>query len=465
MASEFDEMKEITLLQRHRLFLILGAAAGLSAASSEEIRALLSNRVDEGKKAVGIVVGTISADGREIIATGKSSQDGAALTADSIFEIGSITKVFTSLLLADMVERGELMLETPVAKLLPESVKLPTRNGKQITLLDLSMQVSGLLRMPGNFKPANPGNPYADYDAARLYEFLSGYSLTRDIGEKYEYSNLGVGLLGTALARRAGLSYEALSQRRVLKPLGMTSTTITLNDEQRKRLASGHDPGLSVTPNWGLDALAGAGAIRSTTKDVLTFLAAHIELTDTPLKNAMRRMRAMSRPTGTPELDILMGWRRFNRFGTEIVWHNGGTGGYRTWAGFVPGAKKGVVVLCNTFFSVDDIGLHLLEDKWPPGKFEPAKVRVELSLDPKILAAYAGEYVMNPRFSIVVTPEGGQLFLQATNQPRFEAFATAQDEFFLKIVDAQISFGRDETGKVTHLTLHQNGAQQKATKK
>ena len=116
---------------------------------------------------------------------------------DTVFEIGSITKVFTSLILADMVERGEVKLDDPVSKFLPASVTVPSRNGRQITLLDISMQISGLPRMPNNMKPADPENPYADYDPAKLYEFLSGYTLQRDIGEKYEYSNLAVGLLGT----------------------------------------------------------------------------------------------------------------------------------------------------------------------------------------------------------------------------------------------------------------------------
>lgn len=450
-----------------RLYLLLVVAAlSIGAASTDEIRALLSNRVDVGKKAVGIVVGTISADGREIVVRGKTAKDdGGELNADTVFEIGSITKVFTSLLLADMVERGELSLDMPVAKLLPDTVKLPARNGKQITVLDLSMQISGLPAMPNNLKPANPANPYADYDAAKLYEFLSGYTLTRDIGEKYEYSNLGAALLGTALARRAGMSYETLLQRRILEPLGMTSTSITLNAEQKKRLARGHDPGLSATANWDFDALSGAGAIRSTTKDMLTFLAAHMELTNTPLKNAMRRMRSVHRATGAPDLDIMMGWHRFNRFGTEIVWHNGGTGGYRSFAGFSPATKKGVVLLCNTSFSVDDIGFHLLEDKWPAVKLEAPEVRAEVSLSPDILKGYTGDYVMAPQFILAVTAEDGRLFVQATNQPRFEIFATARDEFFLKAVKAQISFGRDDTGKVTHLTLHQNGAHQKATKR
>src|SRR5579859_856747 len=214
-------------------------AAPLLGASRDEIRALLANRVDEAHKTIGMVVGTIGPSGREVVAYGKRAKDGPPVDGDTFFEIGSITKVFTSLLLADMVERGEVTLDTPIAKLLPESVKVPSRNGKQITLLDISMQVSGLPRLPSNFHPADAGNPYADYDTAKLYEFLSGYTLTRDIGAKYEYSNLAVGLLGHALARKAGLTYEQLLRKRILDPLGMNDTTITLTSDQRKRLAAG----------------------------------------------------------------------------------------------------------------------------------------------------------------------------------------------------------------------------------
>src|SRR5579862_6343096 len=146
----------------------------LFGADSAEIRALLENRIDLGKKAVGIVVGTIDEKGRSVMGYGKLAKDRADKPdGNTVFEIGSITKVFTSLILADMVEHGEVKLDDPIAKYLPASVTVPSRNGKQITLLDISMQISGLPRMPNNFKPADPANPYADYDAAKLYEFIS----------------------------------------------------------------------------------------------------------------------------------------------------------------------------------------------------------------------------------------------------------------------------------------------------
>jgi serine-type D-Ala-D-Ala carboxypeptidase/endopeptidase len=445
---------------------IVMIAPVLLGADSSEIRAALENRVDLGKKAVGIVVGTIDEKGRAVIGYGRLAKDREEKPdGDTVFEIGSITKVFTSLILADMVERGEVKLDDPVSKFLPASVKMPSRNGRQITLLDISMQISGLPRMPNNFKPADVENPYADYDAAKLYEFMSGYTLQRDIGEKYEYSNLAVGLLGHALALKAGMSYEQLVRTRILQPLGMTSSSITPSDSEKKRLAKGHDGGLNPVKNWDLDALAGAGALRSTANDMLKFLAANLELTDSPLNAAMRRMRTVHRETGMDDIQIAMAWHVFHKFGTDIFWHNGGTAGYRSFAGFDPAKKTGVVVLCNTSFDIDDVGRHILESQFPLAKYSAPKQRIETTLDPKILESYVGEYVLAPTFTIKITREETRLFAQATGQPRFEIFAEKEGEFFLKVVDAQITFSKDPSGAVTSLILHQNGADQKAGKK
>jgi len=139
------------------------------------------------------------------------------LNGDTIFEIGSISKVFTSLLLADMVNRKEVALDDPAAKYLPEHVRMPERSGKAITLLDLSTHRSGLPRVPGNLNPKDPTNPYADYSVDDLYQFLSGYTLPRDPGSEVEYSNLGGGLLGHILAHRAGTDYESLIRSRIAR--------------------------------------------------------------------------------------------------------------------------------------------------------------------------------------------------------------------------------------------------------
>src|SRR5204863_10176282 len=159
------------------------------------------------------------------------------VSAGSVFAIGSITEVFPASRLGGMASRGEVRLDAPVAKYLPSSAHIPSRNGRQITLLDLVTQSSGLPRMPSNFTPRDSMNPYADYSVQQLYAFLSGYQLTRDIGATYEYSNLGVGLLGHALALKAEMSYEQLVTRRILAPLALTETAITLTPAMRARLA------------------------------------------------------------------------------------------------------------------------------------------------------------------------------------------------------------------------------------
>ena len=338
----------------------------LAAQPAGDLQALIDNRVDTAKKAVGIVAGTVDATGVHIYAAGRTFAGGDRKPdGDTLFEIGSITKVFTSLVLADMIQRGEVQADDPVSKYLPDHAEVPGRNGKQITLLNLSMQNSGLPRLPDNMKPADSANPYADYDGPKLLAFLAGYKLTRDPGEKYEYSNLAVGLLGYALAHRAGMTYEELVRQRIFKPLHMDSSTISLSPEQRKRLAPGHDAQLKPVKNWDLDALAGAGAIRSTARDMLKFLAANVGLADTPLKAAMERMRAVRGETGTPHLQIAMAWHIWTEFPPDIFWHNGGTAGYRSFAGMDIAGKKAVVVLCNTFFDIDNIGLHTLNAKYP----------------------------------------------------------------------------------------------------
>jgi CubicO group peptidase (beta-lactamase class C family) len=385
--------------------------------------------------------------------------DARPLNGDTIFEIGSATKVFTSLLLADMVQRGEVALADPVAKYLPAEVKVPERGGRAITLVDLSTHTSGLPTMPTNFNPKDPANPYADYTVDQLYQFLSSYQLTRDIGSKFEYSNLGVGLLGQALARRAGMDYEALVRSRITIPLGMSSTGITLSPEMKARLALGHNDKLVTVPNWDLPALAGAGALRSSANDMLTFLAANLGYVKSPLAPAMAAMLSVRRPTGAPELgEIGLGWLITKPSEDEIVWHNGGTGGYRSYIGYDAKTRVGIVVLSNTFTlaGIDDIGMHLLDSHAP---LLPApKEHKEITVDARIFDGYVGQYQLAPNFILTITREGDQLFAQATGQGKAQIYPESEREFFYKVVDAQITFETDAKKRATGLTLHQNGA-------
>src|SRR5436305_4182924 len=300
--------------------------------ASEDVRQILLDRIDIYKKSVGIVVGTVSPQGTKIYSYGKLAADSQIVPdGDSVFEIGSMTKVFTSLILSDMVQRGEAKLDDPVSKFLPASAKMPERNGRKITMVDLATHTSGLPRMPNNMHPKDLTNPYADYSVDQMYAFLSSYDLPRDIGSKYEYSNLGVGLLGHALALHAGMSYEKLVQTRILTPLKMTSTAIAFTPAMKAHLAHGHTETLQPAANWDLPTFAGAGALRSTANDMLKFLAANIGLTQTSLAPAMKAMLDVRKPTGVPNLEIALAWHIYTKDGEQMIWHNGGTGGYHSF--------------------------------------------------------------------------------------------------------------------------------------
>jgi D-alanyl-D-alanine-carboxypeptidase/D-alanyl-D-alanine-endopeptidase len=353
---------------------ILGNLAS-GAPSDADILAILKQRIDLRRQGVGLVVGVIDSHGRRVVSYGALDQgDPRPIGGDTVFEIGSITKVFTSLLLANAVRRGEVALSDPASKYLPATVTMPQRDGKDITLVDLATHTSGLPRMPNNLAPKDPANPYADYSVDQFYQFLSGYKLTRDIGTRYEYSNLGGALLGRVLMLRAGKDYETLVRQRVLERLGMTSTAVALPPPLKARLAVGHAEDLKPVANWDLPTFEGAGSLRSTTNDLLTFLAAELGYRDTPLRAAMALQReAVRRPTGAPGMDVALAWHISTSPLGEVIWHNGGTGGYRTFIGFDPKAGVGVVVLSNVENQAgpDDIGFHILQpvrpvlEPWP----------------------------------------------------------------------------------------------------
>jgi serine-type D-Ala-D-Ala carboxypeptidase/endopeptidase len=441
------------------------AAAQVAVLPDDSIRAILKDRVDS-HRSTGIVVGVLDAvGGRHVIGYGPTADGKGTLDGNSVFEIGSVTKTFTASILSDMVARGEVSLTDPVAKFLPPDVKVPSRDGKEITLLDLTTQSSGLPRMPTNFSPKDINNPYADYTVRQMYDFLSTYTLPRDPGAQYEYSNLGVGLLGHALARRAGTDYETLVTNRITKPLGMSDTRITLSRSMRARLATGHDQQGTAVANWDLPTLAGAGAIRSTVNDMLRFVAANLDSASVPLGNTLAAAHLPLRPTASGNTRIGMNWHITDVLGHSIVWHNGQTAGYHTFVGLDEQRHIGVVVLANSAANIDDIGFHLLVPAAPLAPAPaPMKVRSEIAVDPATLDTYVGVYVFGPTVTLTITRDGAQMFAQLTGQERLPIYAESRTDFFLKVVDAQLTFEKDTSGKVSAVVLHQNGANQRAAK-
>lgn len=421
------------------------------------ILAILKQRVEE-KRSAGIVVGVLEADGRtRVVAYGDPGPGELPLDGNSVFEIGSISKVFTGTLLALMARDGKVHLDDPIQKYLPASVRIPTRNGKQITLVNLAEQNSGLPRLPGNLNPKDQNNPYADYTVQQMYDFLSGYQLTRDPGETFEYSNLGVGLLGHVLALAAGKSYEQLEREYIWRPLGMTNTSIALTPWMQQHLALGHDEQGRVVQNWDLPTLAGAGAIRSTTNDMLKFADANLHPERGPLQAAMAF--AQKERANAGGMRIGLNWMTWYAGGDTIVWHNGGTGGYRTFLGLEPSRRIAVVVMTNTGGAgADDIGRHILNPALPlTPKPPPPKQRTAIEVNADVLARYVGAYQLSPSFMLDISLKDGALYVQPTGQPVFRLWPESETDFFLKEVDAQITFVRSADGKTTALVLHQNG--------
>lgn len=334
-------------------------AADWTIPDDATIAALIDARI-AARPGVGMVVGMIGPDGRRVI--GRGPAGAVPFDGGTIFEIGSMTKVFTALLLADMVRRGEVSLDDPAARYLPEGATMPTRGERQITLRDLANHRSGLPRLPDNLAPADMTNPYADYDEARLLAFLGGHRLTRDIGAQFEYSNLGAGLLGYLLARRAGTDFESLVAERITRPLGMDDSRVVLTADQRARLAAGHDAALRPTGPWDFPTLAGAGALRSSVNDMLDFLALATGLASSALTPAANALLAEDWQGATANVRSALGWAVLLRGDRRIVLHDGGTGGHRAMMAYDPQARQGVVVLTNAAAEpgASDIALHLL---------------------------------------------------------------------------------------------------------
>ncbi len=433
------------------------ASAAAERLSDNAIHALLARRVDTDRQAVGMVVGVIDAKGPRVVAHGASDVSGGRpVDGETLFEIGSVTKVFTSLLLADMVQRGEVKLDDPVVAHLPPGTVVPSRNGKAITLIDLATHTSGLPRLPSNMAMKDPLNPYADYTAAQLDAFLRDYVLTRDVGATYEYSNLGAGLLGRALAYRAGGDYETVLRKRVLTPLGMNSTAITLSPTQTARFSTGHTADLKPTPHWTIPTLAGAGSLRSTADDLLKLVAAELGYVDTPLKAAMAEQLVPRRPAGNGAIQVALGWHVWPTPEGEIVTHTGATMGFHSFVAFNRQTGLGVVVLSNTagLLGVDDIGLHLMTGS--PLKTAP-KTRVAVPLAAAVFDKLVGRYVMAPGVEMSIRRDGERMLGQLTGQQAVEIFAESPTTFFLKVVDAQLTFTVDAEGRGTTVTLHQYG--------
>jgi CubicO group peptidase (beta-lactamase class C family) len=423
----------------------LGETKPLKAATEEAAKQL---------PAGGMVLAERVGDKVEYSAAGRLEPQGTTPEA-VVFEIGSISKVFTALLLAQATVEGKVTLETTVAELMGPAQRFDDPRVGAITLRQLATHTSGLPRLPADlWLGADPNDPYAHYDRARLNAGVQITKLESDGPFPMSYSNFGLGLLGDLLARRYGKTWAELIAEKITGPLKMADTVVELSAEQQARLAP---PYAGPKPNhaWHLNAFVGAGGLRSTAADLMKFGEALLAPEKSPLAEAIALLLRPQTKSGDIGLAIMI-----SKFAGEIAYeHDGGTGGYRSQLRVTPARHTVTVVLVNNAAG-DPARVFSLARNEKPRLKESDKVMTETQL-----AGYEGVYRMDHEHVFTILRRGGELWARLTGQPFFRLFPHEQDDrFFLKVVAAEIQFHR--TGEaITGLTLHQNGREVPATRK
>lgn len=381
--------------------------------------------------------------------TGKLEPAGIA-PEKRLFEIGSITKIFTGLLLSDAVIEKKVRLDSTLRELLGNDISFADPDVAAITLVQLSTHTSGLPRLPDNMGWFNDfsKDPYKAYDRKRALEFLAKADLPHPPPFPASYSNYGVGLLGELLAGIHGKSYADLVDEKITRPLGMKDTMVVPGEAQQGQLAPPND-GNKPSRSWTFQAMAGAGALRSTAADLLTFGQALLEPEKTPLAAAINSMLEVRAPYDDVGAEIGLGIILGKIDGHREYTHSGGTGGYRSALQVIPDLKIVRVALVNN---------TTLE---PASLF--AKTRDEMrsdapeqKLSAEALDAFTGVFASGPQARFTVVRRGDRLHVRLTGQSFFPVKCIGKDRFRYDAVVAELQFERDKDD-VTSLVLHQNG--------
>jgi CubicO group peptidase (beta-lactamase class C family) len=444
-------------LLRALLLASLGAGHAVQAAlpTNAEAEAILKTHLIDTKLLKGAAAALVDANGIRVVAVGES-RAGVALKPDDLFEIGSVTKTFTGLLLAIADEKGEAKLDDPVEKFLPDGLSLRDAKGEPIRMADLATHRSGLPRLAPNMRPANQRDPYADYTEAQLLEFVKGFTATSARDVKFEYSNIGFGLLGYALTRAARAeSFDALLAMRIFAPLGMASST-SLPDRFAARMTQPHDSAGRPTPAWHLaPAHAAAGAIRSTAGDIGRYVELMAGAKSLPLSAAAKLATTPRAASANPNNPIGLAWVRVPFNERVLSNHDGATFGSSASLFVDREKKEGVFLVVNGSARLFDVALHLLDRRHV---VQMRKFPAVVSVPAATLATYAGDYRLNEKMVVTVRLRDDKLTAQATGQGEFEIFAESQTRFFARVAPIVVTFGEVKEGKAGQFVLEQGGA-------
>lgn len=434
----------MTNLIRLSLMLLLSIAAAEARGSDFDVQAW----IDEQVASNSVLAATVAhlKDGRvRHYAAGTLTPGSDTLPdADTQFQIGSITKAFTNLLLAEMVEQGKVGYDTTIGDILDDEIAFANPAVAEITLLQLATHTSGLPRLPVNLTSTDPADPYKGYDDKLLLAGVASSRSRQPLGNHYTYSNFGVGLLGYLLGVVHGGGYEAALAERIVEPLGLERTGFETADGSAAGFRNGR-----VVVDWTIESLAGAGALRSTANDLMRVALIMLGLDDSPLAHDLAADRAIESPaTG---FDVTRVWHVASSGAGKIYWHNGGTGGFWSFLGWRPDTAEAVAILVSGDPDPTPIGMQWLEAE-PP---DPDPVDIDETL--------FGQYELSPDFGVGVFEKGGMLFTQATGQTPFQLSPVGDDWYAIGLVDASIRFVRAD-GEVVAVELAQNGMLQRAEK-
>jgi CubicO group peptidase (beta-lactamase class C family) len=386
---------------------------------------------------------------------------GAPPTPQTGYELGSITKVFTGLLLAQRVVAGRVRLDQPAATLAPD-LRWPTYAGQPIRLVDLGTHTSGLPRQPDNLR-GPPGDPYAGYSYADLGEYLSRAHLRDAPGQHYAYSNLGAELLGNVLTWERK-DYAAALQSEVLVPLGLARTWVWADrddDDLPTEVARGHDADGTPVRRWHYGPSAPAGALISTTEDLARFVRAELKLEHTPLDAALELAAKPIRTEAGASTGLFV-----QVDGDGVRWHTGQTSGFRSFVAWDPEHRFGVVLLANSSgYALDGLGRKLVLLLQGRSGVTPLLLPKAVALPMEALSQYEGRYRLNSASEIRVFARRGRLWAKVTDQAARSLTFSGNDGFHYRLARGSIRFERDSSGRVVALVLRRGANSTRAKRR
>ncbi|MEP6653881.1 MAG: serine hydrolase [Myxococcales bacterium] len=430
---------------------LLGQSSRANAMTDADLGDRLRSRFAGDRTGVCVVAAVITE--RQVArarycARARGDRDGDIPGFSTVFEIGSITKTMTALLVADLVEHQHWSLEDPIAKHLPAGTTLPRQGERQIEVRDLLTHTSGLPPLPSRLKAADASDPYATLSERDLLRSLGEVRLTRAIGSQVEYSNFGMMVLSLAVARSFSDDLEAAFKKRLFEPLGMKGAFIAAPPAGTVT-AKGHTQAGLITAPWTMATnLAGVGMVHAHLDDMVRYAQAQTGAVETPLA---ARMRATQLSLGH---GWGMAWRRVAINGHNLVIHGGGTGGFSSLVALEPDHKRAVVVLTDTALTdlggLDDVGLPLLDIGVPMGK-----PRLAQPIPPALLRAMVGDFDL-AGMKVRLWAEGGRLMGQAEGQVAMELAYDDHGDFYPTVTNALLTPVRKE-GQVNTFAWRQGG--------